>query len=223
MPEKKVIIAPSILSANLTTFGEDVRKLDEGGAEWVHVDIMDGHFVPNITFGPNIVKAVRTVTERTIDVHLMIEKPERYLEAFVEAGADILTVHQEACPHLHRTIQQIHSLGVKAGVSLNPSTHVQTLEEVIGDLDLVLVMSVNPGFGGQKFIESSLKKVRRIREMLDSAGSSAHLQIDGGIDEKNVADVVKAGCDSLVSGTGVFKHKNIADGIRILREAALTS
>ena len=200
-----VRIAPSILSADFARLGEEVRAISAAGADWIHVDVMDGHFVPNITIGPAVVKALRPHSDLPFDVHLMISPVDLYLEAFAEAGADILTVHPEAGPHLHRTIQRIKALGKKAGVSLNPASPVELVEEVLGDIDLVLVMSVNPGFGGQSFITSQLKKIERLRRMIDDSGRPIHLEVDGGVDAGNAATVVAAGADVLVAGTASFK------------------
>ena len=200
-----VRIAPSILSADFARLGEEVRAISAAGADWIHVDVMDGHFVPNITIGPAVVKALRPHSSLPFDVHLMISPADLYLEAFAEAGADILTVHPEAGPHLHRTIQRIKALGKKAGVSLNPASPVELVETVLGDIDLILVMSVNPGFGGQSFITSQLKKIERLRRMIDDSGRSIHLEVDGGVDAGNVAAVVAAGADVLVAGTASFK------------------
>jgi ribulose-phosphate 3-epimerase len=201
----RVRIAPSILSADFARLGEEVRAISAAGADWIHVDVMDGHFVPNITIGPAVVKALRPHSSLPFDVHLMISPADLYLEAFAEAGADILTVHPEAGPHLHRTIQRIKALGKKAGVSLNPASPVELVETVLGDIDLILVMSVNPGFGGQSFITSQLKKIERLRRMIDDSGRSIHLEVDGGVDAGNVAAVVAAGADVLVAGTASFK------------------
>ena len=216
-----LIIAPSILSADISKLESEIRQLEKGGAEWIHIDVMDGHFVPNSTFGPQMVKTIKTITDLTLDVHLMIEKPERYLGDFKKAGADIITVHQETCTHLHGTLKTIRDLGVKAGVSLNPSTSVATIEEVIHDVDLVLIMSVNPGFGGQKFIGSSLVKIQKTHEMLKSKNPDAYLEVDGGIDSFNVEAVVRAGCNVLVAGTGIFVNPDRAKGVLELRNAAL--
>ncbi|MFC1565202.1 ribulose-phosphate 3-epimerase [candidate division KSB1 bacterium] len=217
---KRILIAPSVLSANFANLEKDVTQLEQGGADWIHIDIMDGHFVPNITFGPMIVKAIRSITKLPLDVHLMIEKPERYLKDFRDAGADILNVHRETCPHLHRTIQQIHDLGAKAGVTLNPGTSLNTIEDIIEDIDLLLIMTVNPGFGGQEFIDFSLNRIRKASRMLNESGSEKHLEVDGGVDELNVKKVVDAGCNVIVSGTGILRHDDKADGVRIIRQAA---
>ena len=200
-----VRIAPSILSADFARLGEEVRAISAAGADWIHVDVMDGHFVPNITIGPAVVKALRPHSDLPFDVHLMISPADLYLEAFAEAGADILTVHPESGPHLHRTIQRIKALGKKAGVSLNPASPAELVETVLGDIDLILVMSVNPGFGGQSFITSQLKKIERLRRMIDDSGRSIHLEVDGGVDAANAATVVAAGADVLVAGTASFK------------------
>ena len=201
-----VILAPSILAADFARLGDEARAVREGGADWVHIDVMDGHFVPNITVGPAVTEAVGGATDPPLDVHLMIEAPDRYIGDFAAAGAALLTVHQEACPHLHRTLQAIRELGVRPGVALNPATPVSCIEEVIPFVDLVLVMTVNPGFGGQSFISSSLDKIHRARRLLDARGSSAWLQVDGGIDAANAAAAVEAGATSLVAGSAVFRH-----------------
>ena len=197
-----VLIAPSILSADFAALGDAIAAVERGGADLIHVDVMDGHFVPNITIGPPVVKSIRRVAHVPLDVHLMIRDPDKYLDAFAEAGAAMLSVHVEVLPHLHRTVHAIKALGVKAGVVLNPSTPVGALEEIAGDVDFVLVMSVNPGFGGQKFIPRSLDKVRAIRTMLDKAGSRAPIEIDGGIDLSNISRVVEAGVEIVVAGSG---------------------
>jgi ribulose-phosphate 3-epimerase len=214
-----VLIAPSLLSADFANLGEAVRTAERGGADWLHVDVMDGHFVPNITLGPPVVKAIRKAATIPLDVHLMITEPDRYLEAFAEAGAARITVHLEVLPHLHRTVQRIKGLGVKAGVAINPATPVAMLEDIIEELDLVLVMSVNPGFGGQTFIPRSESKVRAVRQMLASRGATALVEIDGGIDAGNAARVVAAGVDVLVAGQAVFGSPDPAAAIRDLRAA----
>lgn len=217
-----MIIAPSILSADFSILKEEIQFLEKGGAEWLHFDVMDGHFVPNITFGSKILNTINNLSDLTLDVHLMIENPEKHLEDFRNAGADIITVHQEVCPHIHSTISRIKDLGAKAGVSINPGTPVESIQEILGDVDLVLIMSVNPGFGGQKFIPSSVNKVETLKKMLNSINANPYVEIDGGIDDTNAGMVVKAGCNVLVSGTGVFKNPNRAEGVKNLRSAALS-
>ena len=202
--QQPVRIAPSILSADFARLGEEVRAIDAAGADWIHVDVMDGHFVPNLTIGPAVVKALRPHTALPFDVHLMISPVDHFLDAFAEAGADTITVHPEAGPHLHRTLQRIKALGKRAGVSLNPATPAKMLDYVIDEVDLVLVMSVNPGFGGQKFIGSQLRKIAAIRKMIDATGRAIDLEVDGGIDAGNAASVIAAGADALVAGTATF-------------------
>jgi ribulose-phosphate 3-epimerase len=215
-----VRIAPSILSADFAHLAREIAAAEAGGADLIHLDVMDGHFVPNLTIGPPVVRAVKRVARRPLDVHLMIEDPDRYLEDFVEAGASMLSVHVEVLPHLHRTLQAIKRLGVQAGAVLNPSTPVSALEEVAGDVDFVLVMSVNPGFGGQRFIPGSVDKIRRVRALLDRAGSHAPIEVDGGVDLETVRSVVSAGANILVAGNAVFGGGNPEAAVRALREAA---
>ena len=216
-----VKLAPSILSADFGRLAEDVAEAERAGADWIHVDVMDGHFVPAITIGPLVAEAVRRATSLPLDVHLMIEQPDRYLEAFAGAGAGVLTVHQETCPHLHRTVDRIRELGVRPGVCVNPSTPVESLSEILPLVDLVLVMSVNPGFGGQRYIESSTDKLRRARYLIDRRGRpGVELQVDGGIDARTAPGAVEAGATCLVAGSAVFRHPDgVAAGLKALRES----
>lgn len=200
-------LAPSILSADFARLGEQVSAAEAAGADWIHIDVMDGHFVPPISFGPIVVKALRPITTLPLDVHLMIEQPEKHLPAFAAAGADRITVHLETCPHLQRTIQQIKSLGCKAGVALNPATPLPLLEDILPDLDLVLLMTVNPGFGGQSYLPASTAKIARLRAWLDELGSAAELEADGGINEQTIAQAVTAGATILVAGSAIFNDK----------------
>jgi ribulose-phosphate 3-epimerase len=218
---KQVRIAPSILSADFAALGAAIAAAEKGGADLIHVDVMDGHFVPNITIGPPVVKSIKRVARVPLDVHLMITDPDKYAEAFVKAGADMLSVHVEVLPHLHRSVSFIKSLGVKAGAVLNPSTPAGALEEIAGDVDFILVMSVNPGFGGQTFIPKSLQKVAAIRAMLDRAGNvNAPIEIDGGIDLSNIARAVDAGVEIVVAGSAIFNTPDPAAATRALKEAA---
>jgi ribulose-phosphate 3-epimerase len=220
---RRLRLAPSILSADFASLGTAVRAIEDGGADLIHVDVMDGHFVPNITIGPPVVESLKRVARVPLDVHLMISEPDRYLEAFARAGASMLSVHVEVLPHLHRTIGHIKSLGVKAGVVLNPSTPVAAIEEVAADLDYLLIMSVNPGFGGQSFIPRSEHKVRAARALLDRAGSDAPIEIDGGIDTTNIGRVVEAGVEIVVAGSAVFSHGDPTAAVRALRAAAASA
>ena len=217
----KVLIAPSILSADFTALGKAVADAEAGGADLIHVDVMDGHFVPNLTMGPLVVRALKKVATVPLDVHLMIEDPDRYAEEFVRAGAAMLSVHVEVLPHLHRSIQYIKSLGARAGVAINPSTPVSSLEEIARDLDHVLVMSVNPGFGGQTFIPRSESKIQAVRALLDAAGNPAPIEVDGGVDASNAARLVAAGATILVAGNAIFGSADPAGATRALRAAAL--
>jgi ribulose-phosphate 3-epimerase len=219
----KIRLAPSILAANFAALGDQIAAAERGGADFIHVDVMDGHFVPNITVGPPVVRSLKRVTHVPLDVHLMITEPDRYIEAFAQAGADLISVHVEVTPHLHRTVSYIHSFGLKAGVVLNPSTPVVTLEEIAADADFVLVMSVNPGFGGQTFIPRSESKVRAVRALLDRAGSQAAIEIDGGIDKDTVGRVVAAGAEILVAGSAIFHTPDPEAAARELKALARQS
>ena len=217
---RPVRIAPSILSADFAALGAAITAAEKGGADLIHVDVMDGHFVPNITIGPPVVKSIKRVARVPLDVHLMITDPDRYAEAFVDAGADMLSVHVEVLPHLHRSVAFIKSLGVKAGVVLNPSTPVVAIEEIAGDVDFVLIMSVNPGFGGQKFIPKSVQKVSAVRALLDRARNTAPIEIDGGIDLSNIARVVDAGVEIVVAGSAIFNGPDPTAATKALKDAA---
>ena len=218
-PESRVKISPSILAADFACLGEEVTAICEAGCDYVHVDVMDGHFVPNLTIGPGVVKAIKPHASKPLDVHLMISPVDAFIDIFAEAGADIITFHPEAGPHPHRTVQAIKATGCKAGISLNPATPIAALEELIEDIDLILVMSVNPGFGGQKFIKTQLEKIRRIRDLITAAGREIELEVDGGVNSKNAEEIIAAGADVLVAGTAVFQNgkQAYADNIKALR------
>ena len=211
------IIAPSLLSANFFNLADECRMLNESQADWYHLDVMDGRFVPNITFGPIIVEVFRKATTKICDVHLMIVEPEKYAEAFKKAGADILTMHIEACPHLHRNIQLVKSLGIKAGVAINPHTPVDSLSEILQDIDMVCMMSVNPGFGGQKFIPNTIEKIKTLRRMIDEMGLDVKIEIDGGVTLENAKEIITAGADVLVAGNTVFGSPDPKETIRRLK------
>jgi ribulose-phosphate 3-epimerase len=202
-------LSPSILSADFSMLGEDIKLVEQGGADYIHIDVMDGHFVPNITIGPDVVKALRKVTELTFDVHLMIENPDDFIEDFYNAGADIITVHQEACIHLHRTIQKIKSLGLKAGVSINPATPVSTLKDIIRDVDMVLIMSVNPGFGGQSLIKNVKYKFEELIQMINDYNLNIDVEIDGGVTADNLEEVLNWGANVVVAGSAIYKSKDV--------------
>jgi len=212
-------IAPSILSADFKKLGSEIKEIEEAGADYVHVDVMDGHFVPNITIGPLIVEAIKPITKLPLDVHLMIENPDQYIKDFAEAGADIITVHQETCPHLHRTIQLIKNQNVKAGVVINPATPVAMIKEIIANVDLVLVMSVNPGFGGQSFISSTLSKIKEIDLIRKDKQLDFELQVDGGVNVTTAKEVVDAGADVLVAGSAIFNQPNRKEAINAIRQS----
>ncbi|MFF2445892.1 ribulose-phosphate 3-epimerase [Neobacillus sp. NPDC058068] len=212
-----VKIAPSILSADFSKLGEEIVAVEKAGADYIHIDVMDGHFVPNITIGPLIVEAIRPLTKLPLDVHLMIENPDQYIEAFVKAGADYITVHVEACRHLHRTIQTIKAFGIKAGVVLNPATPVETIHHIIGDIDMVLLMSVNPGFGGQKFIPEVLPKIRKVKELAAEKGASIEIEIDGGVNPETAKQCMEAGANVLVAGSAIYNQPDYAKAISLIR------
>lgn len=216
---RPTLIAPSILSADFAHLADEVAAVERGGADLLHVDVMDGHFVPNLTVGPPIVESLKKVTKLPLDCHLMMTNADAFIDEFAAAGADYLTVHVEACPHLHRTVQAIKERGVKAGVTLNPATSLHTIEEILPEVDLVLIMSVNPGFGGQKFITSCLQKIVRTRQMIDRAGSRALLEVDGGVKVDNAAQILAAGADVLVAGSAIFTSRDYAATIAALRAA----
>ncbi|MBM4383179.1 MAG: ribulose-phosphate 3-epimerase [Deltaproteobacteria bacterium] len=220
MAKKPIRIAPSILSADFATLGADIQKVDRAGADWIHVDVMDGHFVPNLTIGPEVIKAIRKTTALPFDVHLMIERPELSIPDYIAAGANRVGVHVETCPHLHRTLQMIRGAGAKACVVLNPSTPAVAVEPVLGDVDQVLVMSVNPGFGGQKFIPGVLAKVRQLRAWIDERGLDVEIEIDGGVNRETIAAAAKAGVNVFVAGNAVFREPDFGVAIRELRKLA---
>ena len=215
-----IVIAPSILAADMTRLGEQVKQAVDGGADWIHVDVMDGRFVPNISFGPMMVEAVRSITDLPIDVHLMIVEPEKHLQAFADAGTNHITVHFETCPHIHRTLQSIREMGMSPGLVINPGTPITTLQELTHDTDSILIMTVNPGYGGQAFIGTMLDKIRRTRRLLDENNSQAFIQVDGGISAETIDQCYQAGATNFIAGSSVFKHaKGIEAGIQALREA----
>ena len=213
-------LAPSILSADFARLLEDVKKVEEAGCEYLHIDVMDGHFVPNITLGPGIVKSLRKDVNMVFDTHLMIENPDNYIKDFVDAGSDLIVVHQEACRHLHRTIQNIKSYNVKAGVALNPATPIETIKHVLEDVDMVLIMTVNPGFGGQSFIESTIEKIQELKKLIDEKNLNVDIQVDGGIKPNNIDKVVKAGANIVVAGSAIFNSDDIAQTVKLMRENA---
>ena len=211
-------LAPSILSADFARLLEDVKKVENAGCEYLHIDVMDGHFVPNITLGPAIIKSLRKDVNMVFDAHLMIENPDQYIKEFVDAGCDLIVVHQEACKHLHRTIQNIKSYGIKAGVALNPATPIETIKYILEDIDMVLIMTVNPGFGGQSFIESMIPKIKELKSLIDKKGLKVDIQVDGGIKPDNVDKVVKAGANIIVAGSAIFNSDDIQDTVDLFRK-----
>lgn len=223
MSARPVLIAPSILSADFARLADEVARVEAGGADFLHIDVMDGHFVPNLTVGPPIVEALRKVTKLTLDVHLMMTNPDAFIPDFVSAGADYVTVHVETCPHLHRTVHSVKERGAKAGVTLNPATALSAVEEILSDTDLLLIMSVNPGFGGQHFIPHVLGKIARARRLIDSTGSQVLLEVDGGVKVDNAAHIIAAGADVLVSGSAIFASSDYAATIHALRMAGATA
>ncbi|WP_416731482.1 ribulose-phosphate 3-epimerase [Fictibacillus sp. JL2B1089] len=210
-------IAPSILSADFSKLGDDIKAVEEAGADYIHVDVMDGHFVPNITIGPLVVQAIRPITKLPLDVHLMIENPDRYIEEFAKAGADIISVHVEASPHLHRTVQLIKQQGVKAGVVINPATSVETIRHILQDVDLVLLMTVNPGFGGQAFIESVVPKIKEVSDLVETQGLNVEIEVDGGVNPKTARLCVEAGANVLVAGSAIYGKKDLKGAIEAIR------
>jgi ribulose-phosphate 3-epimerase len=216
---KDILVSPSILSADFSRLGEDVLAVQEAGADWIHIDVMDGHFVPNITIGPLIVSAVKKVARVPLDVHLMISDPDRYLEEFHAAGADILTVHAETCPHLHRTLTRIRELGMRSGAALNPSTSLEAVKYVLAQTDMIVIMTVNPGFGGQSFIETMLPKVQALRDMIDDSGYNVLIQVDGGVSPETAPDLARSGADAFVAGSAVFGHPPYEEVIKKLRSS----
>lgn len=213
-------LAPSILSADFARLLEDVKKVEEAGCEYLHIDVMDGHFVPNITLGPSLVKSLRKDINMVFDAHLMIENPDQYIKDFVDAGCDLIVVHQEACIHLHRTIQNIKSHGIKAGVALNPATPIETIKHVLSDVDMVLIMTVNPGFGGQSFIEGMIPKIKELKGIIDDQNLNVDIQVDGGIKPENVNKVVEAGANVIVAGSAIFNSNNISETVQLFRKNA---
>jgi ribulose-phosphate 3-epimerase len=220
MTTKEIVIAPSILACDFGRIFDEVQAVTDAGADWIHIDVMDGHFVPNITIGPRVVEAVRDATQLPLDVHLMIQQPERYIDSFVKAGATTVGVHAEACPHLHRTVAQIREMGARASVTVNPGTPANAVEAVLGDVDQVLVMTVNPGFGGQRFIPGTLAKIETLRGWIRDRGLAVALEVDGGIAEDTIASAARAGADAFVAGTAIFGAPNYREAIAALRQAA---